>query len=80
MPAPITAMDVSDKLILDDFQQEDQLPYAMKFARATTRLGNNEPVREMIRNGFMINIGTGLILVVLYYIFLPLMQLGWQFT
>lgn len=26
-------------------------------------------VREMIRNGFMINIGTGLILVMLYYVF-----------
>jgi sodium-dependent dicarboxylate transporter 2/3/5 len=26
-------------------------------------------VREMIRNGFMVNIGTGLILVLLYYIF-----------
>ena len=26
-------------------------------------------VREMIKNGFMVNIGTGLILVVLYYFF-----------
>ena len=26
-------------------------------------------VREMIKNGFMVNIGTGLILVVLYYYF-----------
>jgi hypothetical protein len=37
-------MDVSGKLIPDNFQYVEQSPYAMKFARATTRWGNNEPV------------------------------------
>jgi len=44
MPAPITAMDESGKLISRNFQREEQAPYAMQFAHATTRPGNNRRV------------------------------------